>query len=118
MTPLLQNGIFNPAALLAQVYQVFGPSYPPGSTRAVELAAAEAMSWLVTQGLLVPYPGQPSPGFYVPTRRAQSLKGSGSNVRGGTAAQALNTISDASPTGKKVQQRESSPCSFRPKKRG
>jgi len=29
---------------------------------------------LVTQGLLVPDPGQPSPGFYVPTRRAQSLK--------------------------------------------
>jgi Protein of unknown function (Hypoth_ymh) len=35
---------------------------------------AEAISWLVTQGLLVPDPAQPSPGFYVPTRRAQSLK--------------------------------------------
>jgi Protein of unknown function (Hypoth_ymh) len=74
MPPLLQNGMFNPAALLAQVYQVVGPSYPPGSTRAVELAVAEAISWLVTEGLLVPDPGQPSPGFYVPTRRAQSLK--------------------------------------------
>src|ERR1700732_1363675 len=74
MPPLLQNGMFNPAALIAQVYQPVGPSYPSGSKRAVELAIAEAISWLVTQGLLVPDPGQPSPGFYVPTRRAQSLK--------------------------------------------
>jgi hypothetical protein len=74
MPPLLQNGLFNPAALFAQGYQLVGPSYPPGSRRAVELAIAEAISWLVTQGLLVPDPGQPSPGFYVPTRRAQSLK--------------------------------------------
>jgi hypothetical protein len=74
MPPLLQNGMFNPAALIAQVYQFVGPSYPPGSRRAVELAIAEAISWLVTQGLLVPDPGQPSPGFYVPTRRAQTLK--------------------------------------------
>jgi hypothetical protein len=29
MPPLLQSGMFNPAALLAQVYQVVGPSYPP-----------------------------------------------------------------------------------------
>ncbi len=74
MPPLLQNGMFNPAALLAQAYQVVGQSYPPGSRRAVELAVAEAISWLVTEGLLVPDPGQPAPGFYVPTRRAQSLK--------------------------------------------
>jgi len=72
--PLLQNGMFNPAALIAQVYQIVGPSYPPGSRRAIELATAEAISWLVTLGLLVPEPGQPSPGFYVPTRRARSLK--------------------------------------------
>jgi uncharacterized protein Ymh len=74
MPPLLQNGMFNPAALLAQVYHVVGPSYPPGSKRAVELVVAEAISWLVTEGLLVPDPGQPSPGFYVPARRAQTLK--------------------------------------------
>jgi hypothetical protein len=74
MPPLLQNGMFNPAALLAQVYQIVGPSYPPGSKRAVELAVAEAISWLTTEGLLISDPGQPSPGFYVPTRRAQNLK--------------------------------------------
>jgi hypothetical protein len=43
MPPLLQNGMFNPAAFIAQVYQVVGPSYPPGSKRAVELAVAEAL---------------------------------------------------------------------------
>jgi len=74
MPPLLQYGMFNPTALLAQVYQVVGASYPPGTQRAVNLAIAEAMSWLVTQGLLVPDPGQPSAGFYVPTRRAQHLR--------------------------------------------
>jgi hypothetical protein len=74
MPPLLQNGMFNPAALLAQVYQVVGQSYPPGTQRSVSLAVAEALSWLLTQGLLVLDPGQPSPGFYVPTRRAQRLR--------------------------------------------
>lgn len=74
MPPLLQKGLFNPAALIAQAYQLVGPSYPPASRRAVELAVTEAISWLITQGLLIPDPGQPSPGFYVPTRRAQSLK--------------------------------------------
>jgi hypothetical protein len=74
MPPLLQNGLFNPAALIAQAYQLVGASYPPGSRREIELAVAEAISWLITQGLLVPDPGQPSPGFYVPTRRAQNLK--------------------------------------------
>jgi hypothetical protein len=74
MLGLLQNGMFNPATLSAQVFQVVGPSYPPGVRRAVDLAIAEAMSWLITQGLLVPDPGQPSPGFYVPTRRAQNLR--------------------------------------------
>jgi hypothetical protein len=63
MPPLLQNGLFNPVALLGQVYQPVGPSYPPGSRRTIELAVAEAISWLVTEGIRVPDPGQPSPGF-------------------------------------------------------
>src|SRR5271166_5965818 len=74
MPPLLQNGLFNPAALIASVFQLVGPSYPPGSRRSVELVVAEALSWLVVQGLLIPDPGQPSPGFYVPTRRSQALR--------------------------------------------
>ena len=74
MPPLLQNGLFNPAALSAQVYQGVSPSYPRGSKRAVDLAIAEAVSWLVTVGILIPDPGQTSLGFYVPTRRARNLK--------------------------------------------
>jgi Protein of unknown function (Hypoth_ymh) len=74
MPPLIQNGMFNPAALDAQFYPGVGPSYSPNTRRAVSLAIAEAMSWLVTQGLLVPDPGQPSPGFYVPTRRARDMR--------------------------------------------
>src|ERR1700731_1734887 len=74
MPPLLQNRLFNPGALTASVFQLVGPSYPPGSKRNVELVIAEALSWLVVQGLLIPDPGQPSPGFYVPTRRARGLR--------------------------------------------
>lgn len=74
MPPLLQNGMFNPATLIAPAYEPVGPSYPSASRRAVELAVAEAISWLIQEGLLIPDPGQPSPGFYVPTRRARSLK--------------------------------------------
>jgi hypothetical protein len=74
MPPLLQNGLFNPASLTAQVYRITGPSYPLGTQREVDLAIAEAISWLVTQGLLIHDPGQPSPGFYVLTRRARSLR--------------------------------------------
>src|SRR5215475_5370708 len=73
MPPLLQNGLFNPASIIASLFQIVGPSYPSGSKRAAELVIAEAIAWLVTQGLLVPDPGQPSPGFYVPTRRAKNL---------------------------------------------
>jgi hypothetical protein len=39
--------MFNPAALTASVFQLVGPSYPPGSKRSVELVIAEALSWLV-----------------------------------------------------------------------
>jgi hypothetical protein len=74
MPPLLQNGMFNPASLIAQLYEPVGASYPPGSQRDVYLAIAEAISWLITRGLFVADPGQPSPGFYVPTRRAQNLR--------------------------------------------
>jgi hypothetical protein len=75
MPPLLQNGLFNPANLTYPLYAGGAQSnYPPNAQRAVELAIAESMSWLVTQGLLIVDPGQPSHAFYVPTRRAQSLR--------------------------------------------
>jgi hypothetical protein len=71
---VLQNGMFNREALTASCYEMVGPSYPPASRRAVKLAIAEAISWLVCQGLLIPDPEQPAPAFFVPTRRAQTLK--------------------------------------------
>jgi hypothetical protein len=71
---VLQNGLFNPASLIAQAYQTPKPAYPIGSMRAIQLAIAEALAWLVSEGLLITDPGQPSPGFYVLTRRAQTLE--------------------------------------------
>jgi hypothetical protein len=50
MPPLLQNGLFNPAAISASLFQIVGPSYPPGSKRAVELVIAEAMRGLLRRG--------------------------------------------------------------------
>jgi hypothetical protein len=47
MPPLLQNGMFNPASLVAQAYQPVSSPYPVGSMRAVQIAIAEAISWLI-----------------------------------------------------------------------
>jgi hypothetical protein len=69
--PLLQNGLFNPANLTYPLQHIAAYA---SALRPVELAIAEAISWLVTQGLLVADPGQPAPGFYVLTRRGQRLR--------------------------------------------
>jgi uncharacterized protein Ymh len=74
MPPLLQNGMLNIGVFSAVLYPSVGPSYPSGTQRAVHLALAEAMSWLETYGLMVIDPAQPTPSWYVPTRRAQALK--------------------------------------------
>jgi hypothetical protein len=74
LTPgILQNGMFSFGALTAPLFPAFGAGYPPGQSRAVELAIAEGLSWLVSQGLLVIDPGQPAP-WYVPTRRSRTLR--------------------------------------------
>jgi len=52
MPPLLQNGLFNPATLIQQVYQPPNAPYPIGSMRDIQLAVAEAISWLVGEGFL------------------------------------------------------------------
>jgi Protein of unknown function (Hypoth_ymh) len=70
--PLLQNGSFTIHALIGQCYPQFGPAYQ-GTDREVALALAEALSWLLSQGLLVLDPGQVGP-FYVPTRRTKNLR--------------------------------------------
>jgi hypothetical protein len=71
---VLQNGIFGEWDLLASLYPPnpnFG--YPQGSRRAVTLATAEALSWLIAQGLLIVDPDQTGR-LYVISRRAKNLK--------------------------------------------
>jgi hypothetical protein len=70
---VMQNGLFTSHSFLAQLFTSVGPSYPHGNHRKVELAIAEAMSWLETQGLIIHDPGQPSPWFTL-TRRGKNLR--------------------------------------------
>lgn len=71
---VLQNGMFNIAALTASLYPPsYLPGYPPQGRRQITVAIAEALSWLVSQGLLLIDPDQPAQ-WYVLTRRAQSLR--------------------------------------------
>jgi uncharacterized protein (TIGR02391 family) len=61
--------------LMAQVVSVVpGQGYPHEKQRDVELAIAEALSWLATQGLVVLNPGQPHGRWYVLTRRGAALR--------------------------------------------
>jgi hypothetical protein len=50
---VMQNGHFGFGDLEAQLFRPFGETYSQGVHRPVELAIAEAVSWLVSQGLLV-----------------------------------------------------------------
>jgi uncharacterized protein (TIGR02391 family) len=51
------------------------PGYPHNSRTAVELAVAEALSWLETSGLIVRNPSQPHGVWFLQTRRASRLRG-------------------------------------------
>jgi hypothetical protein len=70
----MHNNLFNIEALLAQTFSPIGTSYPPDVRRPVTLALAGAVSWLVTQGLLLEDPNQSARGWYVLTKRAKSLR--------------------------------------------
>jgi hypothetical protein len=70
---VMQNGMFNTGALLAQLFSPIGNRYPPGVHEQVRLAIAEALSWLTNQGLVMLDPDQPA-GWYRPTRRGSQLK--------------------------------------------
>jgi hypothetical protein len=70
---VMQNGMFDVGALLAPLFPPFEPGYPPGLQSQVRIVIAEALSWLVSQGLLILDPDQPA-SWYRPTRRAQKLK--------------------------------------------
>jgi hypothetical protein len=69
----MQNGMFNVASLLAQLFSPIGNSYPSGAHEQVRLALAEALSWLTNQGLVMLDPDQPT-GWYRPTRLGAQLK--------------------------------------------
>ena len=70
---VIQNGMFNIHSLLAPLFPVVGTSYPQGMQRPVTLALAEALSWLVSQGLLILDPDQPAQWYRI-TRRANALR--------------------------------------------
>jgi Protein of unknown function (Hypoth_ymh) len=65
--------MFNLNGLEAQLFTVVGTTYPPGVRQPVQLALAEALSWLVSQGLLLIDPNQPAH-WYVLTRRGRNLR--------------------------------------------
>jgi Protein of unknown function (Hypoth_ymh) len=70
---VIQNGMFNLHSLTAPLFSPVGNSYPLGTHRPVVLALAEALSWLVSEGLLVLDPDQPAQ-WYRLTRRAMALR--------------------------------------------
>lgn len=69
---ITQNGMFNIYGFMGQLFKSIGDSYPHGINRSVELALAEALSWLQTEGLVVREPRQPSD-WYAVTRRGRTL---------------------------------------------
>jgi len=74
MPSVMQNNMFNIALLLTGLFSPVGTAYPHSVHRPVTLALAEAVSWLVTQGLLLQDPEQPAQGWYVLTKRAKTLR--------------------------------------------
>lgn len=70
---VMQSGMFNVEGLAAQLFRLTGPSYPAGLQRPVRIAIVEALSRLVSLGLLVRDPEQIG-AWYRPTRRAEALK--------------------------------------------
>jgi hypothetical protein len=68
----MQNEMFTIDHILSQLYPNVGPTYPPPTKVSISRAVAEAISWLVTQGLLIVDPIQPSL-WYRLTRRAANL---------------------------------------------
>lgn len=70
---VLRNGIFSDYDLSNSVFHTPDRGYPDNSHRAVRLAIAEAVSWLISEGLIIIDPDQ-SGQHYVLTRRGRALK--------------------------------------------
>jgi hypothetical protein len=71
---VMQSEMFNIMSLLAQVSQSVGPSYPHGLRGPVTNALAEAISRLITFGLLMQDNTQFGTAWYRLTRRGQAFK--------------------------------------------
>jgi hypothetical protein len=75
MPPLLQNGMIQMGAFTHSLYATGQErGYAPASQKPVLYALAEAMNWLETQGLIMSAPDQHSVGWFVRTRRAETLQ--------------------------------------------
>ena len=70
---VMQHGMFGLGALLAPLFPTVGTGYAIDLQSPVRIAVAEALSWLISQGLVILDPDQPA-SWYRPTRRAQNLK--------------------------------------------
>jgi hypothetical protein len=70
---VMQDGMFYLSDLTRPLFSHSNPSYQHNVHHQVTLALAEAITWLVHQGLLIKDPEQPA-GKYRQTRRAQHVK--------------------------------------------
>ena len=68
-----RDGMFTLTSFVSQLFPATKSAYPQGVRRPVTLALAEALSWLVSQGLIIDDPEQPAQ-WLVPTRRGKALR--------------------------------------------
>jgi hypothetical protein len=68
-----QSAGFLMANFVDQLFPITGAGYQSPVRGDVEIAVAESMSWLETQGIIVLNPGQPA-AWYLLTRRGREIK--------------------------------------------
>jgi hypothetical protein len=68
-----RDGMFTLGFLVQPLFPPSGGGYPPNKQRQVYLAAGEALAWLLSQGLVIHDPTQPSPDWLILTRRGRTL---------------------------------------------
>lgn len=71
-TLLQHNGLFGIGHIIHPVYQSYQSRFPFHTKQNVTIAIAEALSWLVSQGLVIPDPDQPTH-WYRLTRKGSRL---------------------------------------------
>ncbi len=68
-----QSAGFTLGDFTAPMFPPQGGGYPPGAQDEIAVALAEALSWLVNQGIVIRNPTQPAE-WYLLTRRGRALK--------------------------------------------